>query len=134
MRKSFAQQEATIEQLEETSDLSHSNDKAEEASYFQHGFQIMQRASTGCSPQRVSQDIPGVFHSLTPLLKAIFKQRHGKFTALDHRKLILSDNKSTCDLFCNKDTMTDSNEVYETMAVKPTRNLEGSPQGNSPRL
>ena len=128
LKKSFATLETRIEELEkEDSDISDSDSEADEASH----FQIDQRVSTGIQMLQLEKDIdqrpdliPAVPCKATVLTQAfekrnaavLFKQNHELTKELDLRQVILLDNQSTMDLFCNPELV---NVVYK--ASKPMR-------------
>jgi hypothetical protein len=86
MKKKMNTLNAQLDRLHgDDSDMSDSEDEVEETSHFQAAFQFVQSEAHFC-----------------PTIENMFKQRDARPQDLDLREVILLDNESTTDLFCNR--------------------------------
>ena len=100
MKKKFTTVNTQLEKLKETSDMSGSDSESEEASHFQ--FQFLQTKA-----------------DFQPRIAKLFKQsRPSVKLNLDLREVILLDNQSTMDLFCNPAFVESTTKSSSTMRVK----------------
>ena len=110
--KTFTTLETRIDELENESDLSSSEGKPE-ASHFQYGLLMMQQQTKIANDKKRVPPSPGMllqqgFEKRNA--NVLFKQQNHNIE-LDLTQIILLDNQSTMDLFCNPglvDTVTKS--------------------------